>query len=157
LEQWELEASEAIRRTIIAYNFGTDRGSFEDVAECFTEGGVLELASGQRATGRAAIVSMLEGVGPSAHPGDDAGGAAAPAYLHHHVTNVHLRSLTPRAADVSSYFLVLTSVGADHWGRYRDQLVRSRDGRWLLEHRLAVVDGYAPDSRFLRNGARDAE
>jgi hypothetical protein len=150
LEQWELEASEAIRRTITAYNFATDRGTLEEVAECFTGNGVLELASGQRATGRAAIVSLLEGVGPNSNLGDDARGTATPSYVHHHVTNVHFRSLTPSEADVSSYFLVLTAVGTDHWGRYRDLLVPSGDGRWLLEHRLAIADGYAPDSRFLQ-------
>ncbi|MGH8985441.1 MAG: nuclear transport factor 2 family protein [Acidimicrobiia bacterium] len=150
MEQWELEASEAIRRTITAYNFATDRGAFEDVAECFTENGVLELASGERVTGRAAIVSLLEGVGPNADRSDNADGAATPSYVHHHVTNVHFRSLMPSAADVSCYFLVLTAVGTDHWGRYRDRLVRSGDGRWLFEHRLAIADGYAPHSRFLR-------
>lgn len=154
MEHWELEATEAIRRTITAYNFATDRGAFEDVAACFTEDGVLEVASGERAAGRLAIVSFLEGVGPSAEPGDQVEGPAAPSYVHHHVTNIHLRSLTPSEADASSYFLVLTVVGVDHWGRYQDRLVSSADGKWLFEHRLAIVDGYASNSRF--RGERDS-
>jgi ketosteroid isomerase-like protein len=152
LELWELEATEAIRRTITAYNFGTDRGAFEEVADCFTENGVLEVATGERAQGRPAIVAMLQGVAPHANSADAEGAATTAHYVHHHVTNIHLRSLTDHDADVSSYFLVLTAVGVDHWGRYRDRLVRAEDGQWRFEHRLAVVDGHARESRFVRDG-----
>ena len=46
---------------------------------------------------------------------------------------------------MSSYFLALTNIGVDHWGRYRDVLVPV-DGRWLFASREAVADGFSPES-----------
>jgi hypothetical protein len=45
----------------------------------------------------------------------------------------------------SSYFLALTNIGVDHWGRYRDVLVPV-NGRWLFASREAVADGFSPES-----------
>jgi len=72
----------------MADNFGTDSGAFEEVADCFTENGVFELASGERAQRRSTIVRMLEGVRQTARPGDEAEDAAAAAasFVCHHVT-----------------------------------------------------------------------
>jgi hypothetical protein len=41
-----------------------------------------------------------------------------------------------------SYFFVITERGPDHWGRYRDELVR-HDARWLFQHRVVRLDGRA--------------
>jgi SnoaL-like domain len=148
VELWELQAREAIRHTIAAYNFATDHGAFDDVAACFTEDGVLEVSGSESAAGRAAIVALLTTVVPD---GDhSASGRATPRYVQHHVASTHFRSLTPERAEVHSYFLVTTDVGVDHWGRYRDRVVPVGEDRWLFEHRRAVGDGFAPDSRFRR-------
>jgi hypothetical protein len=48
-------------------------------------------------------------------------------------------------ARATSYFLVLTAVGLDHWGTYRDRLVRL-EGRWRFAERAAHVEGSAPGS-----------
>jgi hypothetical protein len=55
--------------------------------------------------------------------------------------------VTPAAIEVSSYFLVITDIGADHWGRYRDRFVPVGD-RWLIAHRQVTTDGYAVGSAF---------
>ena len=43
--------------------------------------------------------------------------------------------------------LAVTERGPDHWGHYRDRLVR-RDGRWLFAERHVRVDGRSPGSRL---------
>jgi hypothetical protein len=40
---------------------------------------------------------------------------------------------------------VLTNIGVDHWGRYRDVLVPV-ENRWLFASRQAIADGFSPQS-----------
>ena len=42
---------------------------------------------------------------------------------------------------------MITDIGLDHWGRYRDRLVPVGE-RWLLAQRSVKTDGYAPGSFF---------
>ena len=51
----------------------------------------------------------------------------------------------PDAAQVASYFLVVTAAGADRWGRYRDLLVPTADS-WLFARRRITFDPRDPGS-----------
>jgi hypothetical protein len=62
------------------------------------------------------------------------------------VSSIRFGLVTRTRVEVSSYFAVHTDVGLDHWGRYRDVLVPSDEGRWLLAHKRISVDGFASDS-----------
>jgi hypothetical protein len=136
---WELDARERVRDTIAAYHEGGDRYRLAELAACFTEDGVLEIRGRERAEGRDAIVELLSG--PWEVPPPDG------FYVRHHVSSVRIESVTPEEARSTAYFFVLTPVGPDHWGRYRDTLVPVGE-RWLFRHRFVAVDGYAPDSIF---------
>jgi hypothetical protein len=61
------------------------------------------------------------------------------------LTNVRFLELTPQRASVGSYFTVVTEVGLDHYGRYRDVFVPAGD-EWLIEHRFVSTDWRSPDS-----------
>jgi len=138
LEHWELVAREEVRHTISAYTFGGDRGRLDELAAAFTPDGVLQIGDDDVSTGRDAIVERLSRVvAMDRHP----------AHMHHHVSGIHFRSVTPTRIEVASYFLVVTEIGADHWGRYRDRFEPVAD-RWLLAHRRVTTDGFAPDSSF---------
>lgn len=43
--------------------------------------------------------------------------------VRHNVTNVRFPEMTPHQARVACYFTVITEVGLDHYGRYRDLFV----------------------------------
>jgi hypothetical protein len=138
VELWELVAREQVRHTISSYTFGGDRGRLDELAATFAPDGVLQIEEDDVSTGRAAIVERLSRVvAMDRHP----------APMHHHLSGTHFRSVTPSSIDVSSYFLVVTDIGADHWGRYRDELVPMGD-RWLFARRRVTTDGYAPASAF---------
>ena len=139
----ELEAREAIRERIAAYNHAGDRGRIAALAECFTEDGVLEMPDGTRLVGRGAIVSELERVGR------ELAARSARPLLRHHVSSLSIELSAPDRADARCYFAVYTEIGLDHWGGYADTLVR-RDGLWLFSLRRIRVDGHAPDSRMVR-------
>ena len=138
MEMWELVAREQVRHTISSYTFGGDRGKLDELAAAFAPDGVLQIESDDVSTGRAAIIERLSPVVTmDRHPGQ----------MHHHLSGTHFRSVTESEIEVSSYFLVITDIGADHWGRYRDRFVPV-DDRWLIAHRQVTTDGYAEASAF---------
>lgn len=144
-EVWELDARERIRDTIAAYHEAGDRYRLEELAACFSEDGVLEIKGAERAVGRNAIVAMLgrQVDGPRT-AGQD---GAQKFYVRHHVSSVRFASVTPDEAHTTAYFLVMTPIGVDHWGRYRDTFAPVGD-RWLFTHRFVATDGFEAGSRF---------
>jgi hypothetical protein len=138
VELWELTAREEVRHTISSYTFGGDRGRLDELAAAFAPDGILQIEQDDVSAGRVAIIERLsQVVEMDRHP----------THMHHRVTGIHFRSVTPREIEVSSYFLVITDIGADHWGRYRDRFVPV-DDRWLIAHRQVTTDGYAEASAF---------
>jgi hypothetical protein len=65
--------------------------------------------------------------------------------VRHVVTNIRFVELTPQEAHVAAYFTVVTEIGLDHYGRYRDVFVPVRD-EWLIQHRFVSTDWRSPDS-----------
>jgi hypothetical protein len=60
--------------------------------------------------------------------------------------------VTRDQAQVSCYFLVVTHIGLDHIGRYRDTLVPD-GGSWLIKHRKVSTDWAAPNSVMARQSS----
>ncbi len=150
MDPWEVEARLAIEDTIGRYTRFADGGRFDDQAALFTEDGVLETDLGE-CRGRAAIVEMLQGTKASLAASPDTGGR-----IRHHVSSLRIDFDGPDAANATCYFLAIVGPGPDHWGLYRDQLVRAGD-RWLFAHRRAIVEGRAPGgwaARRLEDGER---
>jgi hypothetical protein len=144
----ELVIRESVRDTVFAYADAGDRLRLDDLAATFTETGVLEVADRWRAEGRDAIRRAL--ARPAPDPGTTEGGPPRrrPSYVRHFVTNLRFLSVTEAEVRATAYFQVITDVGPDHWGRYRDVLAPS-EGRWLFRERYVRVDGGAPGSLFV--------
>jgi uncharacterized protein (TIGR02246 family) len=138
VEPWEIAAREGARHTVSSYNFAGDRGDLGGLAATFAADGELVLEGAQPLRGPAAIEAHLASV-LSAEP--------RPSHVHHQVAAVHFLAVERDAVDCSAYFTVFTDIGADHWGRYRDRLVRV-DGTWRFARRRVIVAGFAPGSVF---------
>ncbi len=141
MELWELAAREQIRETVARYAHLVDRGRIDELVLLFAEDGTLEAGDRPPARGRAAIRAFFMDTAARL------AGASTRRLIRHHVSNLVIEVSGPESASAESYFLALAEGGVDHWGRYRDRLVR-RDGRWLFQHRLARADGHAPGSLF---------
>jgi 3-phenylpropionate/cinnamic acid dioxygenase small subunit len=139
MEAWELEAREQIRETIARYAHCVDGGRFDDLVELFTADGVLEVEGEPAHRGRDAIRAFVTGTGQ-----DLARGQGAPR-IRHHVSNVLVELAGRDRARARCYFLAVTDRGVDHWGRYRDDLVRA-GGSWRFAHRHVRTDGAAAGS-----------
>ena len=156
METWELVAREHIRDTLARYNWAGDAFRLAELASAFCVDGVLEIRGREPLQGRDAIIEFLGG---GAASDDDARRAAAKAaadtsgvtrIVRHNVTNVRFRSVSPTRARVASYFTVVTELGLDHYGRYRDELVPVGD-EWLISHRFVSTDWASPDSTMARS------
>ena len=72
---------------------------------------------------------------------------AGEAYAQLHVAK--WLDVTAGRATATSYFFVLTEIGPDHWGTYRDQLARDdASGSWLFTERNVTVEGRTAPSRM---------
>ncbi len=140
MELWEVAVRESVRQTMADYTAGTDRNRLEDIAACFAQDGVLKISGGDPMVGPDAIVAGL-----SAQVHRFAAGLVPLTHVRHHVSSVRFGRVTRDRVEVSSYFLAVTNIGVDHWGRYRDALVPV-DDRWLFASREASADGFSPDS-----------
>jgi hypothetical protein len=134
--QADLLARERIRHTIASYTWAGDRFKIQDLANLFTPDGVLHIRGQEPAIGREAIVATLGAVDPDRPRPTTPDGRF---FIRHFIANVLIESVTETEARASSYFVVYTPAGLDHWGRYRDELVP--DGsRWLFRTRSVWVD-----------------
>jgi ketosteroid isomerase-like protein len=140
----ELAAREQVRRTISAYAHAVDRGRFDDAAACFTADGVLDVRGSDRSEGREAIAARF------AAAGQKLSAASTNAIVRHHVSSIAIDAdVTAGTATSSSYFFVVTEIGPDHWGTYRDTFQRDdTTGRWLFTERQVTVDGRTGPSRM---------
>jgi hypothetical protein len=144
VEMWELAAREQIRDTLARYNWSGDAGRLDGLAETFCTDGVLEIRGFAPLRGRSEIVAFLAGV-----TGDIADKLDVNPVVRHNLANVLFTGLTREQANVSSYFTVLTNIGLDHFGRYRDTLAPEGD-TWLIKHRKVSTDWAAPNSTMAR-------
>lgn len=140
MEMWELAVRESVRQTLADYTAGTDRNRITDVAACFAPNGSLKFTGGEPMIGPAAIVAGL-----GTQVDRFAAGPVPLTHVRHHVSSVRFGAVARDRVEVSSYFLALTDIGVDHWGRYRDVLIPV-DGRWLFASREAVADGFSSES-----------
>ena len=126
-----------IEDTIARYARCADSGRSTDLAELFTEDGVLAV-DGNELQGRAAITAFLE-----ANKVNLAASTAGGGRIRHHVSSLRIDIASPDEATATCYFLAITGAGPDHWGMYRDQFARVGE-QWLFARREAIPEGFAP-------------
>jgi hypothetical protein len=137
-------ALEHIRDTLARYNWSGDAGRLDNLADTFSEDGVLEIRGFEPLCGRSEIVAFLGGI-----TGKVAVSADVKPIVRHNVANLLFNELTRDHAQVSSYFTVVTHIGLDHIGRYRDTVVPDGD-TWRIKHRKVSTDWAAPNSAMAR-------
>jgi len=135
MEIWQLTAREEIRELVARYAHCADSGRFEEMVALFAEDGVLEIDGREPVRGRRALLEFLNGVRESPRG----------RFIRHHVSSVSITVSARDVAEGSSYFLVLTERGPDHWGRYRDRYALQGD-RWVFTTRRVRVDRLASGS-----------
>jgi hypothetical protein len=139
MELWEIEARLGIEDTVARYVRFADSGRGAELGGLFVDDGVLA-TNAEEASGRRAIVTYLEATRANLAASATGGGR-----IRHHVSSLRIDLLGRDEARATCYFLAVTAVGPDHWGTYRDRLVRTGSG-WRFTERIATVEGTAPGS-----------
>jgi hypothetical protein len=139
MDVWELVAREEIRELVARYAHCADSGRFEELVALFAEDGLLQIDDREPLRGRDAILAFLASTRSGVRE------SSAVRSIRHHVSSLRIDVSARDAATASSYFLVVTERGPDHWGRYRDRYTVS-GGRWLFAAREVRVDGVAAGS-----------
>ncbi|MDR7167371.1 hypothetical protein J2W56_001089 [Nocardia kruczakiae] len=94
-----------MRDTYAGYTHAGDRFPLDELAAWFATDGTLELARGQVATSRAAIVAMLRDGARDRRPEGE------PPQIRHLVTNLLFTAIAADRVDASAYFCVLIRSG----------------------------------------------
>jgi len=136
-----LIAREQVRDALARYTRAGDTGHIDALAACFAEDGILEVEGQPPLRGRAEIKAYFASVAR------DLRSAASRPLLRHHVANPYIELAGPQRARSRAYFLVVTEIGVDHWGCYRDELARF-GAHWLFTRRRVSVEGAAPATRM---------
>jgi hypothetical protein len=148
VKEAEVISREEIRSLLIEYVRCADTGRTERMLEMFTEDAVMEATGDPVCRSRAEIADYFRRAGESIRKHME-----SPS-LRHHLSSIHIDLLSPTEARTTGYFLAITAIGPDHWGRYRDTLVK--DGRWRIRHRLLQLEGRTPDGWLDRHLAAQA-
>ena len=111
-------------------------------AALFAEDGSLTVHGGEKFTGKSTIEEVFRKFDKSKRPG---------LPYRHHLSSIKITLSSNREAEASSYFLVMGNTAPDHWGIYRDTLVRL-NGEWLFKTRTITIEGAEPDG-WIGSGA----
>ncbi|KAJ9626693.1 hypothetical protein H2204_009963 [Knufia peltigerae] len=72
-----------------------------------------------------------------------------PQYARHHITSIDIQFVSPTEAHTQAYFIAMTQMSSvDHWGEWKDIVIKQEDGAWLIADRTCVVDGGDPKGWF---------
>lgn len=142
----EVTTHEQIRGLLIEYVHCADTGKVERMLELFMPDATMEPTGDPVCHGREEIAAFFTQAGESIRRH-----MATPS-LRHHLASIHIELPTPTEARTTSYFLAVTEAGPDHWGRYRDTLVRDGD-QWRIAHRLLQLEGRSPGGWLDRHEA----
>jgi hypothetical protein len=141
MELWELEARDAARDLIARYNANGDSGRYDQVVELFAPDAVMQIGDGKEYVGLAEIRTIFTSTGSSIAFGSH------PIYLRHMTATHQIDVIDENLAKGRCYYLVLTAIGLDHWGRYVDEY-RPVEGVWKFSRRTVTIDGRSEASLF---------
>lgn len=138
----ELKARLAIADRLAACTQAGDARKADAYAECFTQGGVLDLTAGrgQAIVGREAIRAWMKAPSVIPPPKDRPAG-----FVSHHLTTCAITLTGMDTATARTYWLVTSPVGLDHNGYYDDRFERVGED-WLIAHRKPRTLWMAADS-----------
>lgn len=133
----ELAAREQIRELIAGYTHLGDGGRIDEMVQLFEPDAVLD-AHGVTHEGHTAIAGFFQNIVDGTAPGP------ARTFIRHYISNVTIDVHAPAEARGASYWTVISDVGLESSGRYRDTYRRQDDGSWRFATRKIRRDEPKP-------------
>jgi hypothetical protein len=130
-----------VTHLLTSYQYLGDTGKLDRLAQLFAPDGVLEI-SGDRYVGVDGVLGFFRDTGARFADTD-----FLPA--RHHLSSIYVEPQPDGSAKTYACFQFIGTRGLDHWGTYRDVVVRTgTDDGWRFAHRRVSVEGFAPGSRL---------
>ena len=133
MEEDELVARVAISDLIGRYAECADNKDAEAYASLFAPDAHFTVHHMPTITGRKAVYEFIAGL-PDNVPD-----------TWHQMTSQRVDYLGDGKATGTVYYVALSDIGLDHWGRYEDEY-REVEGRWCFQKRISRIEGLAPGS-----------
>lgn len=144
----EVAARVAIQDRVHSYAVLLDTGKFADLGALFAPDAILKDSYGTSTPGPEGVVAYLKSAIAVELPPD----TPRPRFMRHNITSHRVRMVDRSSASADTYFIAVTDHGPDHWGRYRDTVVRL-DGVWCFADRAVIVEGHATPSWYAGRAA----
>jgi hypothetical protein len=135
----ETRARAEILGTLSTYTRHVDSGRAAELSQLFTVDSRYDMGGGVVARGRDEIPGKVEELK------EVFAGAESFGRIRHHTSSVFVEVQSEDRARAVSYFAAFSAQGPDHWGVYRDTLVREGE-HWLFASRTVVLEGASPTS-----------
>lgn len=137
MDDIELRARVAAADLLATYQFLADSGKTRELAELFLPDAVFK-TNAEELVGPDAIFDFFSRTA-------DAFVSAPLLPGRHHLNSVRVEPRPDGSAATYACFQFVGRHGLDHWGTYRDEVVRTNDG-WRFARRKVKVEGYIPGS-----------
>lgn len=124
----QLAARDAIRQLVAEYTHLGDGGQIGQMVKLFEDDAVLDTPD-RTYTGRDAMHGFFSGIADGTAPGPRR------SFVRHFIANHRIELTGPTTANGAAYWLVISDVGLESSGRYRDSYRRGADGRWRFSSR----------------------
>jgi hypothetical protein len=122
---------------LATYQFLADSGKIRELSELFLPDAVYR-TNNEELVGREAIFDFFRRTA-------DAFVSAGFFPARHHLSSVYIEPHPDGSAATYACFQLVGSSGLDHWGTYRDHVVKTADG-YRFASRKAMVEGHIPGS-----------
>jgi hypothetical protein len=122
---------------LATYQFLADSGKTRELSQLFLPDAVFTTNTDEL-VGPAAILDFFRRTG-------EAFTSAGFLPARHHLSSVYIDPRPDGSAATYACFQFVGSAGLDHWGTYRDEVVRTAQG-WRFARRKVKVEGRVPGS-----------
>lgn len=125
---------------LATYQFLADSGKTRELSELFLPEAVYKTNT-EELVGREAILAFFRRTA-------DAFVSAGFIPARHHLSSVYIEPREDGTAATHACFQLVGSSGLDHWGTYRDEVIRTDEG-WRFARRKVKVEGHIPGSTVI--------
>lgn len=137
MDDIELRTRVGVGDLLATYQFLADHGKTRELSGLFVPDAVFTTNTGEL-VGREAIFGLFR-------RSADAFVSAEFLPARHHLSSVYIDPRADGSAATYACFQLVGRRGLDHWGTYRDEIVRAND-RWQFARRKVRVEGHVADS-----------
>jgi hypothetical protein len=135
MEHWELTAREEIRELVAGYTHLGDGGRIAEMTKLFEPDAKLD-AHGEYYVGHERIAGFFGAIADGTSPGPKR------TFIRHYISNLTIDVTSETEATGAAYWTVISDVGLESSGRYRDTY-RLSDGVWRFATRKIRRDAPA--------------